>query len=195
VPRAGLSTDVVVAEAARLVDDEGAQALTLSALAQRFGVAQPSLYKHVAGLDDLHGRLAVLATRDLGAAMRRAASGRSGVEATAAVAVAYRDHAREHPGTYAYLLRPRADDPLHAEAAQEVLDVLADVLASYGIEGESDLVDAVRFLRSALHGFVALELAGGFAMARSTDATFDALVAGLDRALAGWADAVPGRHP
>ena len=77
--------------------------------------------------------------------------------------------------------------PLHAEAAQEVLDVLADVLASYGVEGEGDLVDAVRFLRSALHGFVALELAGGFAMARSTDTSFDAAVAGLDRALAGWA--------
>ncbi len=186
MPRAGLSTDVVVAEAARLVDGEGAEALTLSALAQRFGVAQPSLYKHVGGLEDLHGRLAVLATRDLGAAMRRAASGRSGAEATAAVAVAYRDHAREHPGTYAYLLRPRPDDPLHAEAAQEVLDVLADVLASYGIEGESDLVDAVRFLRSALHGFVALELAGGFAMARPVDATFEASLSALDRALSGW---------
>ena len=65
--------------------------------------------------------------------------------------------------------------------------MLADALAPYGIEGESDLVDAVRFLRSALHGFVALELAGGFAMARSTDTSFDAAVAGLDRALAGWA--------
>ena len=195
MPRAGLSTDVVVAEAARLVDDEGAQALTLSALAQRFGVAQPSLYKHVAGLDDLHGRLAVLATRDLGAAMRRAASGRSGAEATAAVAVAYRDHAREHPGTYAYLLRPRADDPRHAEAAQEVLDVLADVLASYGIERDEAVQRAAQEPHRVDQVALALELAGGFAMARSTDATFDALVAGLDRALAGWADAVPGRHP
>jgi hypothetical protein len=44
VPRAGLSTEVVVAEAARLVDAEGAGSLTLAALAQRFGVAQPSLY-------------------------------------------------------------------------------------------------------------------------------------------------------
>ena len=34
--------------------------------------------------------------------------------------------------------------------------------------GES-AVDAARFLRSALHGFVALEIAGGFAMAPSTD--------------------------
>ncbi len=186
MPRAGLSPDVVVAEAARLVDSEGTDALSLSALAQRFGVAQPSLYKHVSGLDDLHGRLAVLATRDLGAALRRAASGRSGASAIAAVATAYRGYAREHPGCYGYLLHPRPDDRSHAEAAEEVLGVLADVLAGYGIAGEAAVVDAVRFLRSALHGFVALELAGGFALARSVDATYAAMLRAIDRALATW---------
>jgi AcrR family transcriptional regulator len=186
VPRAGLSPDVVVAEAARMVDAEGTSALTLAALAQRFGVAQPSLYKHVGGLDDLHGRLAVVATRDLGAALRRAASGRSGAAATAAVATAYRDYAREHPGSYGYLLRARPEDPAHAEAAREVIDVLGDVLAGYGIADEDAVVDAVRFLRSALHGFVALELAGGFAMARPVDVSFDVFVAAIDHALSSW---------
>ncbi len=161
-----------------MVDAEGASALTLAALAQRFGVAQPSLYKHVAGLDDLHGRLAVARhDRDIGTSMRRAASGRSGRAAVTAVAAAYRDYAREHPGSYGYLLRVRSGDPAHAAAAQEVLDVLADVLAGYGMEGEDAVVDAIRFLRSTLHGFVALELAGGFAMARPVDASFDVLVA------------------
>ena len=61
MPRAGLSTDVVVAEAARLVDLDGAGALTLRAVAESFGVAQPSLYKHIGGLDDLHHRLALVA--------------------------------------------------------------------------------------------------------------------------------------
>jgi AcrR family transcriptional regulator len=186
VPRAGLSADVVVAEAGRLVDEYGAGALTLAALAQRFGVAQPSLYKHVGGLDDLHGRLAVVATRDLAAALRRAVSGRSGSEALAAAAHAYRRYAGEHPGSYGYLLRARPDDPAHATAAEEVLEVLGAVLASYAIEEDEALVDAVRFLRSALHGFVTLEIHGGFAMARSADATFENVVAGVDRALAGW---------
>ena len=188
MPRAGLSPDVVVAEAARLVDVEGTGTLTLAALAQRFGVAQPSLYKHVGGLDDLHGRLAVLATRDLGAAMRRAASGRSGRDAVTAVSAAYRDYAREHPGSYGYLLRPRPGDQAHAEAAEEVLGVLADVLAGYGIVDEDAVVDAIRFLRSALHGFVALEIAGGFAMARPADASFDRMVLALDTTLGSWPD-------
>ncbi len=188
MPRAGLTADVVVAESARLVDELGPERLTLAAVAKRFGVALPSLYKHVAGLDDLHGRLAVLAARDLADALRRAATGRSGSEATAAVAAAYRDYAREHPGRYGYLLRPRPGDEEHARASGEVLSVLLEVLAGYGIAGEDDAVDAARFVRSTLHGFVGLEIGGGFAMARPVDRSFDRLVTALDAALRAWGD-------
>jgi len=186
VPRAGLSTDVVVAEARRLVDAEGTTALSLARLAQRFGVAQPSLYKHIGGVDDLHGRVAVLATRELASELRRAATGRAGREAVAGVASAYRRYAREHPGSYGYLLQARPDHPAHAEAAREVLGVLGDVLAGYGIVEESSVVDAVRFLRSALHGFVAIEVAGGFAMARPAEASFERLVDAVQVALSDW---------
>jgi len=187
VPRAGLSADVVVAEAVRLVDEVGPDRLTLAALAQRFGVALPSLYKHVGGLEDLHGRLAVVAARDLGTALRRSATGRSGRDATAAVAGAYRDYARRHPGCYGYLLRPRPDDEDHALASKEVLDVFYDVFTGYGIERDEDSVDAARLVRSLLHGWVALETGGGFALPRSVDRSFDRLVDALDHALAAWA--------
>ncbi|NUS52269.1 MAG: TetR family transcriptional regulator, partial [Nocardioidaceae bacterium] len=68
MPRAGLSPDVVVAEAAVLVDETGAAQLTLAALAKRFGVALPSLYKHVGGRDDLHARLAATVAGELAGA-------------------------------------------------------------------------------------------------------------------------------
>jgi len=186
VPRAGLSTDVVVAEAVRLVDEVGPERLTLAAVAQRFGVALPSLYKHVGGLEDLHGRLAVVAARELGTGLRRAATGKSGRAATAAVADAYRRFALEHPGSYGYLLRPRPDDDEHARASQEVLEVLYDVLAGYGITQDDEAVDAARFLRSAMHGFVTLETGGGFAMSRSVDRSFERSVRAVDAALRGW---------
>jgi len=186
MPRAGLSSDVVVAEAARLVDLEGAGALTLRAVAESFGVAQPSLYKHIGGLDDLHSRLALVAARDLGACLRRAVSGKATADALRAAAAAYRRYARQHPGCYGYLLRPRADDEEHARASVEVLAVLYDVLAGYGIVDDTDRVDAARFLRSALHGFVSLETAGGFAMSRSVDRSFDRSVQALDAALREW---------
>jgi AcrR family transcriptional regulator len=177
---------VVVAEAVRLVDEVGPDRLTLAALAQRFGVALPSLYKHVGGLPDLHGRLAVVAARELGTAVRRAATGKARADATAAVARAYRAYAREHPGCYGYLLRPAVDDEEHALASKEILHVLYDVLAGYGIESEPDTVDAARFLRAALHGWVALETGGGFAMPRSVDRSFDRMVDGVHHALTAW---------
>jgi AcrR family transcriptional regulator len=186
MPRAGLTTDVVVAEAARIVDSEGAGALTLKAVAESFGVAQPSLYKHVAGLDDLHARLAVVAARDLGDALRRSSSGKAGADAIMAVARAYRGYARRHPGCYGYLLRPRAGDDEHARASAEVLAVLYDVLAGYGIVDEPDRVDATRFLRSALHGFVSLETGGGFAMPRSVERSFERSMRAVDAALREW---------
>jgi AcrR family transcriptional regulator len=186
MPRAGLSPEVVVEEAVRLVDEMGPQRLTLAALASRFGVALPSLYKHVGGLEDLHGRLAVVAARELARSLRRAATGRAGGDALAGVAHAYRGYAAAHPGCSAYLLRPRPDDPAHAVASGEILEVIAGVLAGYGITREEDVVDATRLLRSTLHGWVALETTGGFAVAREVDRSFEALVRCTDRALAGW---------
>lgn len=187
MPRAGLSPDVVVSEAARLVDEVGQDRLTLAAVAKRFGVALPSLYKHVGGLDDLHSRLAVLAAREVGAEMRRAATGKATGQAVRAVASAYRDYAHRHPGCYGYILRVRPDDPEHQAAAGEILDVLHNVFVGYGIAGD-DTVDAARFTRSTLHGFVSLELGGGFGMPQSVDRSFDRLVDALDHALRSWAD-------
>lgn len=177
--------------AASLVDAEGPDALTLAALAHRFGVAQPSLYKHVGGVEDLHGRLAVLAARDLSESVRRSVSGRSGAAALRALATAYRDYARAHPGLYGYLLRPRLGDPEHEQASREAVEVMAAVLEGYGIHGEA-AVDAVRYLRSVLHGFVSLETVGGFAMSRPVEATFAVLVDGVHRSLVGWPDGSAG---
>ena len=188
MPRAGLSREVVVAEAAQVADEVGYERLTLAAVAERLGVAVPSLYKHVDGLGELHSRLALVATRDLGAAMRRAASGKARGDALAAVAEANPGYARQHPGCYEYLLRARPDEAEHAAAGQEVLDVLDDVFAGYGIGTGPEAVDAARFARSTLHGFVALENAGGFAMARSVDRSFGRLVEALDDALGAWSD-------
>lgn len=186
MPRAGLSPELIVNEAARLVDETGRERLTLSELANRFGVAQPSLYKHVDGLDGLNRLLAVLVLRELGATMRRASTGRAGADALSALAMAYRAYASAHPGRYAYALRAPApgDDALEAAAA-EILSIFDDVFAGYGITG-SDAVDAARFVRSALHGFVSLELGGGFGMAHSVDSSFDRLVAASNRALIDW---------
>ena len=58
MPRAGLSTDGVVDVALAIVDEQGPEALSLSVVAARAGVAAPSLYKHVASVAELRSRVA-----------------------------------------------------------------------------------------------------------------------------------------
>lgn len=186
MPRAGLSPERVVNEAARLLDEAGPERLTLSELAKRFGVAQPSLYKHVDGLDGLNRLLAVLVLREVGETMRRASTGKAGEDAVSALATAYRAYALAHPGRYAYVVRaPTAGDHALEAAAAEILSIFDDVFAGYGITG-SDAVDAARFVRSALHGFVSLELGGGFGLPHPADTSFHRLVAATNRALNDW---------
>jgi AcrR family transcriptional regulator len=176
---------VVVAEAARLADEVGHDRVTLAGVAQRFGVAVPSLYKHVGGLDALRGDLAVLALRELGQALAEAIDRADG-DRLRALADAYRAYARAHPGRYAAALRaPHPGDPDGGAAARTVLDTVLSVLAGYGLAG-ADAIDAARALRAALHGFVALEAVDGFGIPQDVDRSYARLVDLLDTALVGW---------
>jgi AcrR family transcriptional regulator len=183
MPRAGLTPQRVVEEAGAVADAAGLDRLTLTAVAERFGVAIPSLYKHVRGLDGLRRDLAVLAVRELTAALSRATVGRAGRDALHAMADAYRAYATAHPGRYAASVRaPDPGDSEHLAAAADALDIFFAVLAGYGVRGD-DAIDAIRGLRAAMHGFVTLEAGGGFGMPQSVDASYHRLVDALDTAL------------
>ena len=111
-------------------------------------------------------------------------SGRSGTDAFIATARAYRAYAHAHPGLYAAgVAAPATDDVEHRAAAQESVDVVFAVLRSWNLEGD-DAVHAARAFRSAIHGFVALEAAGGFAIPVDLDESFERLVATLAGGLA-----------
>jgi AcrR family transcriptional regulator len=195
VPRAGLNTDRVVAEAAELADEAGPDHLTLAALAARLGVRQPSLYKHVASLDSLQQLIAQRAKVEFADVLGRVAIGRSRDDALVAMAYAWRAWAREHPGRYQIGQRaPAPGDAEHVAVADRVVAVMTAVMAGYGLAGD-DAIDAVRAYRSALHGFVSLEAGGGFGMPVSVDRSFGRLVHALVRAISSWSDASgPGRE-
>jgi AcrR family transcriptional regulator len=184
VARAGLSPDRVVEEAAALAAEVGMEALTLAAVANRVGVRAPSLYKHVeGGLPELRRLLGIRAKRRLAAVLAEAAVGRSRGEALHALADAYRGWASAHPADYAAAQRaPVAGDSEDQEASAEVTQVVFGALAGYDA-GEDTLVDAVRTLRAGLHGFAALDAAGGFALPRSLEDSFAWWLATVDSAL------------
>ena len=186
MPRAGLRPSIVIAEAARLADEVGYDSLTLAGLAARLGVAVPSLYKHVDGLDAVRRGVAILALTELGDALTAAlveVPEPDGSARLRALADAYRTFATAHPGRYAASLRAApADDAEHATASEVVLQAVFGVLSERGLSG-GDAIDATRALRAALHGFVALEAAGGFGMPQDVRLSFERMVDGLDRGL------------
>jgi len=176
VPRAGLTRDRVLAEAEAVVDEDGLPALTLAAIAARVDVRLPSLYKHVEGLDAVRHGVAERAVRELADVIRTAVDGREGADAVRSLARAYRGWARAHPGRYAATVSaPKSRAHEVADAAQEAVQPVFAALRSLGVD-EPGLVNATRMLRALLHGFVALEAAGGFGLPQDVDVSFDAAI-------------------
>jgi len=195
--RPGLDESVVVRAAADLVDAEGIDALTLARLAERLGVRTPSLYNHIAGLEDVRRGLALLGVRELEARLARAAIGAAGEDGAFALAEAYRRFAKERPGLYAATLRaPDPDDGALQQAAAELMDVVRAVLAPYKLRGAEE-THAIRAWRSLVHGFVSLEVAGGFGLPLDLNESFRRLIhlfiAGLCREARGTVPARPGQ--
>ncbi|MFD6142994.1 WHG domain-containing protein [Promicromonospora sp. NPDC060271] len=198
MPRAGLSPDAVVRLAVEVVDEGGAGGfadLTLAKVAAKAGVAAPSLYKHVGSLADLRREVTLIAVGELTAAGTSATVGRAGADALRALATAWRSYALDHPGRYAATqIGPDPDAPADAalrDAAAESVSVVVSVLRGFGLP-DARLIDAVRAVRAGVHGFVTLELGGGFRMREDVDQSFTVL---LDMLVAGVAALAPSDLP
>lgn len=194
MPRAGLDRPTVGALALEVVDAGGPTGftdLTLAAVAARAGVAVPSLYKHVGGLHDLRLDVAATCVADFAQALAAARDGatRSGTDparALRAMAHATRSYALSRPGRYQAVQGAGwpTDPGANAvrDAALRAVDALTGAVAAAGVPAEQQ-IDAVRAFRAGLHGFVALELGGGFGMPQDIDESFhylvDLLIAGL----------------
>lgn len=170
--------------ALEVVDEGGPHGfadLTLAAVAARAGVAVPSLYKHVDGLPGLRREVALVCVHELGEAMRRA-------DGLSAMAHAARAYALATPGRYdavqgtGWVHDPGAENVRRASVV--VVDEMTRAVAALGVPPDNR-IDAVRAVRAAVHGFVVLELGGGFGMPDDVDASFtflvDGLVGGLER--------------
>ncbi|MEW2071166.1 TetR-like C-terminal domain-containing protein [Streptomyces sp. NPDC007346] len=184
--RAGLTTERVVAAAADLADSIGFDQVTLSALARGFGVKDASLYSHVRSVQDLRTRVALLAAGEFADRLGEAVAGRAGREALAAFADAYRKFALEHPGRYqATQLKIDPAAAQESSAFRRTVGTIYAMMRAYRLP-EPDLTDAVRLLRSTLHGFSDLEADGAFQAARDVEASWERAVEALHIALEHW---------
>ncbi len=194
--RVGIDRDAVVHAAAKIADDEGWDALTLARVATKLRVRSPSLYNHVGGLEALRRELKLLVMRELNTALTRATIGKSRDDAVRALAAAYRAFVKRHPGTYAAtMVAAPKNDPAVEAAAGHIVETLLSVLSGYGLDRREG-IHAIRAMRSAVHGFAALEIAGGFGIPLDVDKSFDWLVLSLLKGLsASLATGRKGRGP
>ena len=171
--------------ASRILEDEGIDAITMAAVAQRVGVKGPSLYKHVPNRALLIRAIAERVVDELGraveAAVRSGASPRDGLRATA---IAHRAFVRAHPNGYALLfahLLPESmpDATLVANVGLPIVRLMDQLV------GPELALPAARTLVAWVHGFVSMEQAGSFRLGGDVDAAFEfgiaTLLAGVER--------------
>jgi AcrR family transcriptional regulator len=171
----------VVAAARRLLEEEGAGALTMRRLAEQLGIKAPSLYKHLpdkaaleaaiiaTGLEEAAAKFeqAVDSATIGGAANGDTAGG--GAAAIAALAAAYREFALAHP----HLYRLMHNGPLprrHLPAGVEER-AAAPLLRVAGSRARA------RALWAFAHGMVMLEIDQRFPPDADLDAAWEAGIA------------------
>jgi AcrR family transcriptional regulator len=192
-PGSSLTRQDLVDAAVEIVDRDGAEALALRPVAEALGIRSSSLYHHVDGLEALRHATAVAGWTRLVDAFP--APGSDPPPTLRALAHAYRDFVREHPGLYRLMVGVTFEptDPALLALTQRT----AGVIAALGLPPAQTL-HAIRGLRSAIHGFVDLESAGQFRLAVPADASFDWLldvfVAGLEQ-VAGESSRPPRGRP
>lgn len=184
--RVGLSTDRLTRAGAELADEVGFEQVTASELARRFDVKVASLYSHIKNTQDLKTEIALLALEELADRVAAALAGRAGKDALAAFADAYRDYARRHPGRYAAARFPLDQETAAASAGVRHAQMTRAILRGYDLSGD-DQTHAVRLLGSVFHGYVSLEMSGGFShSAPDSQETWTRIVDALDALLRNW---------
>ncbi|WP_369812887.1 TetR/AcrR family transcriptional regulator [Frankia sp. R43] len=164
--RSARVTEILQA-ALRLLEDEGAQSLTMRRLGEVLGIRAPSLYKHLPGKPAVEAALVETALWEIGDAMHRVVDASGPGDVVARLLAEYRRYALERPNLY----RLTAVDPL---GRTDLTPGLEDWSGEpfYRATGEPYLAQA---LWAAAHGTVLLELAGRFLPGSDLDRTWAAL--------------------
>jgi AcrR family transcriptional regulator len=173
VARSARADEVVVA-ARRLLEEEGAGALTMRRLAEQLGIKAPSLYKHLPDKAALEAAIIATGLEEAAAGFEQAVDSATpggdaaggGAAAISALAAAYREFALAHP----HLYRLMHNGPLprqHLPAGVEDR-AAAPVLRVAGSRARA------RALWAFAHGMVMLELDRRFPPDADLDAAWEA---------------------
>jgi len=163
-----------VAAARKILEEQGADGLTMRRLADRMGIQAPSLYKHFSGKADLELLLIEDALFDVGEATHRALRPLGHESPLLNLLLTYRAYSLAHPNMY----RLATGGPLVRERLPEGLEDWAGN-PWFVVTGDPSLAQA---LWSLAHGMVILELDDRYPEGSDLEATWRAGAAAFERA-------------
>jgi AcrR family transcriptional regulator len=152
--RAQISRAAILDAAMRLADEDGLDAVTMHAVAQRLRVTPMALYRHMDNKQDLLDGL----VERLLTSFPLPPAGGPWADRLTATARAIRSVARQHPTVFPLLLTRPAATP----AARSVRDFVLTALAEAGL-AEAAAARAERLISTTVLGFAASEATGRFA--------------------------------
>lgn len=178
-----ITAEAVLLKAREMIEQDGVDGLSLHRLAAALGVKAPSLYRYYPSKIDLLRVVNQQTTRELVAAMRRAAESSSKPKGRVrAMMSAYRAYAHAHPALYGLAFTNTVTD-LRADPAEAEQLALPLQEAIAAVSGKSRALAALRGAWALAHGFVMLELSGQFRQKGDLDAAFAEAV---EAYIAGW---------
>lgn len=170
-----LDKATLVRVAADVADRDGWANLTLSQVAKEVNRHVTSLYAHVDSLDALRREVALLALAELADEVWKAALGRSGEDALAAIAAVERAYSRDHPGrSTAMFTFSRSDDEELRAAGLRLAEPVRATFRSFGLS-DGHVAMAHSVFSSALRGLVLAEITDTFAFG-NLDQTHEQLI-------------------
>lgn len=166
----GSRKDEIVAAALELLEQDGPEAVSMRAIADRIGIKAPSLYKHYRDKEALEVAMIAAGFRSSAAAFTNAIE--DAADPLSALAAAYRSWALAHR----HLYRLMTHKPLDREALPAGVEEAAALPVVQVAGGDRA---RARALWAFAHGMTSLELAERFPADADLDAAWAAGVAAL----------------
>jgi AcrR family transcriptional regulator len=178
-----ITREQIIQQAAQMVSESGAEALSLHKLAAALGVKAPSLYRHVGGKAALLKAVNLLTLQQLFTAMEaaQAEAPTEPVPRMMALLAAYRRFAQAQPRLYFLAFSDndtyRPDEDVLVQLVLPIQAVMAE------ISGQAQSLTALRGVLALVHGFVLLELTNQLRRGGSLEEAFTQSAAAY---LRGW---------
>lgn len=157
-----ITKNAVIQAASDIADERGLNKLSLKAVAEKLNIKTPSLYNHIACLDDLLRAVAHNGMRKMNEKMKQAAIGAVGVTAIKAVSVEYLNYMIEHPGVYETIQWATWHGTDETTAIfDDYLSLLTTLVKSCSFD-QSKTNDILNMLTGIIHGYTTLQLKYAF---------------------------------